>query len=58
MLHDGLTHPVDLRVTTDGVVAGVDHNDLVVLVRGILRHPVAVEDAQTGNLAAGSLLKR
>merc|ERR1719384_2527185 len=36
VLHDGSAHPVDLGVTCDGLVVDVDHDDLEVLVGGVL----------------------
>ena len=36
MLHDGLGDPVDLGVTADSLVEGIDHDDLEVLVRRVL----------------------
>jgi hypothetical protein len=47
--------PVDASIVTDGVVVGVDQDDLVELVGGVLTNPVAVENTEvatgTANLA-------
>lgn len=48
--------PVDARVAADGLVLGVDEDDLVVLVGAVLVDPVAVEHAQVGAAAADTLL--
>ena len=48
--------PVDAGVTADGLVLGVDKDDLVVLVGGVLVDPVGVQDAQVGATAADTLL--
>lgn len=52
-----VTDPVGLGVAADRVVGGVDHDDLVVLVRGILRHPVRVEHAESTDAATDALLR-
>ena len=57
VLHDGPAHPVDLGVTCDGLVVDVDHDDLVVLVGRVLSNPVGVEDAETLESAANTLLQ-
>jgi hypothetical protein len=56
VLVDGLDDPVDARVAADGLVLGVDEDDLVVLVGGVLVDPVRVQDAQVGAAAADTLL--
>lgn len=56
VLVDGLDDPVDTRVAADGLVLGVDADDLVVLVGGVLVDPVRVEDAEVGAAAADTLL--
>jgi hypothetical protein len=48
--------PVDAGVTADGLVLGVDEDDLVVLVGAVLVDPVGVEDAEVGATAADTLL--
>ena len=56
VLVDGLDDPVDTGVTADGLVLGVDEDDLVVLVSRVLVDPVGVEDAEVGAAAADTLL--
>lgn len=56
MLHDSLADPVDLGVTSDGIVIGINENDLKVLVGRILGHPVRVEDAETTETASNTFL--
>merc|ERR1711899_217097 len=48
--------PVDARVSADGLVGWVNHDDLVVLETGILTNPVGVEDAEVRALAGNALL--
>ena len=48
--------PVDAGVTSDGLVVGVNHDDLEELVGGILTNPVGVEDAEVGATTADTLL--
>ena len=40
VLHDGLADPVDARIATDGFVHGINHDDFVVQVCGVLTDPV------------------
>jgi hypothetical protein len=56
VLVDGVDDPVDAGVAADGGVLGVDEDDLVVLVGGVLVDPVGVEDAQVGAAATDTLL--
>jgi hypothetical protein len=56
VLVDGVDDPVDAGVDADGLVLGVDKDDLEVLVGGVLVDPVGVEDAQVGAAAADTLL--
>lgn len=56
MLVDGVDNPVDAGVDADSLVLGVDEDDLVVLVGGVLVDPVRVEDTQVGTAAADTLL--
>jgi hypothetical protein len=56
VLVDGLDDPVDARVAANGLVLGVDADDLVVLVGRVLVDPVRVEDAEVGAAAADTLL--
>jgi len=48
--------PVDPRVAANGVVLGVNHDDLEELVNAILVNPVRVEHAQAAVLAPRALL--
>eukprot|EP00179_Madagascaria_erythrocladioides_P010691 CAMPEP_0198367052 /NCGR_PEP_ID=MMETSP1450-20131203/154992_1 /TAXON_ID=753684 ORGANISM="Madagascaria erythrocladiodes, Strain CCMP3234" /NCGR_SAMPLE_ID=MMETSP1450 /ASSEMBLY_ACC=CAM_ASM_001115 /LENGTH=624 /DNA_ID=CAMNT_0044074527 /DNA_START=21 /DNA_END=1897 /DNA_ORIENTATION=- len=56
MLHDRLGNPVDSWVTANGLMAGVNQNDLIVLVNRVLVDPVRVEHAHVAALASGALL--
>ena len=56
VLVDGVDDPVDAGVLADGLVLGVDEDDLVVLVGGVLVDPVRVQDAEVGAAAADTLL--
>jgi len=56
VLHDWSAHPVDLGVAPDGLVVRINHDDLEVLVGGVLANPVGVEDAQSLESAANTLL--
>ena len=51
LLHRG-AHPVDLWIPADSLVEGVDHDDLVVLIGGVLTHPVRVQNSQPLQLPA------
>jgi len=56
VLVDGVDDPVDAGIAADGLVLGVDEDDLVVLVGRVLVDPVRVQDAQVGAAAADTLL--
>lgn len=56
VLVDGVDDPVDAGVNTDGLVLGVDEDDLVVLVGRVLVDPVGVEDSEVSAAAADTLL--
>lgn len=56
VLVDGGDDPVDAGIATDGGVGGVDEDDLVVLVGGVLVDPVGVEDAKVGATATDAVL--
>ena len=56
VLVDGVDDPADAGVAADGLVLGVDEDDLEVLVGGVLVDPVRVQDAQVGAAAADTLL--
>lgn len=53
---DGVADPVDAGVATDGLVGGVDEDDLVVLVDTVLVDPVRVEDAKSTTATGDTLL--
>jgi len=48
--------PLDARISTDGRVGRVDHDDFIVFVGGILTDPVGVEDAERTDLATDAFL--
>lgn len=56
VLVDGVDDPVDTGVLADGLVLGVDEDDLVVLVGRVLVDPVGVQDAEVSAAAANTLL--
>ena len=49
-------NPVDSGVTGDGLVVGVNKDDLVELVGRVLGNPIRVEHAKATALAASTLL--
>ena len=53
---NGVADPVDAGITADGLVLGIDKDNLVVLVGGVLVDPVGVQDAQVSSAAANTLL--
>lgn len=58
VLVDCVADPVDLGITTDGVVVWIKHDHLEVLVGGILTDPVGVQDTETSNAASNTFLER
>lgn len=56
VLVDGGDDPVDTGILANGLVLGVDEDDLVVLVGRILVDPVRVQDAQIGAATSDTLL--
>lgn len=58
VLVHGVDDPVDAGIDADGLVLGVDEDDLVVLVGRVLVDPVRVEDAEVSAAAADTLLGR
>jgi hypothetical protein len=54
-LVNGVGDPVDTGIATDGLVRGVDKDDLKVLVGGILVDPVAVQHTEIGALLTDTL---
>uniref|UniRef100_A0A182ILW8 Uncharacterized protein n=1 Tax=Anopheles atroparvus TaxID=41427 RepID=A0A182ILW8_ANOAO len=57
VLVHGITNPVHLRIPADGFVGSIDHDDLEVLVGGILGNPVRVQDAETTDTATNTFLQ-
>jgi hypothetical protein len=55
-LVNGVADPVDAGIAADGLVLGVDKDDLEVLVGGVLVDPVGVQDTQVGATATDTLL--
>lgn len=56
VLVDGVGDPVDPGITTDSLVAGVDEDDLKVLVDSVLVDPVRVENSEVTTSSSNSLL--
>lgn len=56
VLVDGGDDPVDAGIDADGLVLGVDEDDLVVLVGRVLVDPVGVEDSEVSAAASNTLL--
>jgi hypothetical protein len=56
VLVDSVADPVDASIAADGLVLGVDEDDLEVLVGGVLVDPVGVQDTQVGAATANTLL--
>jgi hypothetical protein len=56
VLVDRVDDPVDAGIAADGLVLGVDEDDLEVLVGRVLVDPVRVQDAQVGAAASDTLL--
>jgi hypothetical protein len=56
VLVDGGDDPVDAGIAADGLVLGVDEDDLEVLVGGVLVDPVRVENTQVGAATSDTLL--
>jgi hypothetical protein len=52
---DWVDDPVDSGVLADGLVLGVDKDNLVVLVRRVLVDPVGVQDTKIGAAATNTL---
>jgi len=48
--------PLDARISADGRVGGIDHDDFIVFVGGILTDPVGVQDAERTDLATDAFL--
>ena len=56
VLVHGLCDPLGVWVAADGLVEGVDEDDLEELVGGVLAHPVAVQDPQAATVTSSTLL--
>lgn len=56
MLLHWSSDPLELGVVSDGVVVGVDEDDLEVLVSGVFTNPVGVQDSERAAVSANSLL--
>lgn len=56
VLVHGPGDPVDFGIPADGIVGGVDHDDLEVLVGGILGNPVGVQHTETSDATANTFL--
>merc|ERR1711962_1264720 len=56
VFHDGLADPVDARITTDCFVHGVDHDDFVIQVCGVLTNPIGAEHTESTSQTSCSLL--
>lgn len=56
MLHHGGNDPVNSWVVLDCIVGGVDANDLIVLVSGVLVDPIRVQNSQSSYSSSNSLL--
>lgn len=54
LLHWG-GNPLKLGVVSDGVVVGVDEDNLEVLVGGVFTNPVGVQDSERAAVSANSL---
>lgn len=57
MLVDWFADPVDSGVTAHSLVERIHHDDLKVLVSGILSHPIGVKHSQAAAVATSTLLK-
>lgn len=56
VLVDWVGNPVVSCVSSDGLVGWVYHDDLEVLVGGVLVNPVRVQDSQVGSTTTDTLL--
>merc|ERR1712167_172210 len=56
VLVNRLADPVHSGVVSNGIVCGIDHDDLVVFVGAVLANPVGVEDSEVAKSAASSHL--
>jgi len=51
-----LADPLDLRISADGGVSRVDHDDFIVFVGRVFTNPVGIEDAERPDLATNTFL--
>jgi hypothetical protein len=58
VLVHSIADPVDTGIVADGLVGGVNKNDLKVLVYSVLVNPVRVENTESSALAANALLSK
>lgn len=58
MLLDSVANPVDLWVTTDGVVVWINADDFEVFVGGILSDPVRVQDTESTHTTTNTFLEK
>ena len=56
MLHDWLGDPVDLGVSADGLVEGINHDHFEVLVGRVLSNPVRAEDTESLKTTSNTFL--
>jgi len=56
MLLLGLADPLDPGITANGGVRGIDHDDFVVLVSGILSDPVRIQNAKRSDFSTDAFL--
>merc|ERR1712062_122214 len=54
VLVDSLADPVDTRISTDGFVHGINHDDFVVHVCGILADPIRTQHSKSSSQTTGS----
>lgn len=57
-LVDGLNNPVDAGIATNGLVLGVDEDNLEVFVGRVLVDPVRIQDSEIGAATSYTLLCR
>jgi hypothetical protein len=53
---NGISDPVDVSITTNGLVGRIDEDNFKVLVGSILVNPVRVQNTQIGTLATDTFL--
>ena len=58
MLVHSIADPVNTRIVADGLVSGVNKDDLEVFKNSVLVYPVRVEDTESTALAANALLSK